>query len=166
VASELERFDLPEHVRKAIEKSLEDLARRDFWLDIQKLTNESLGNILKVGIEEGLNGEQLAKRINQALGGQAKWRARAIARTETTNLYNSGHEAVFQTLGEDDLIIGKQWMTIIDDRTRPSHAKIDGEIVKPNEDFSIGAPYPGHPSLDAADRVNCRCTVISVFKDE
>lgn len=169
VAEELEDFAIPDHVREAIKTSLGELIEEPYWADIQSGTSESLTKILTDAIDEGLNGSQLAKRINQALGGQQKVRAKMIARTETTAMYNAGHLSTMRALEDDGLIEGKQWLSIIDDRTREAHVTLNGKAKKVNEDFDVGgsaAPHPGHHSLPAAQRISCRCVIVSTFKDE
>lgn len=169
VAEELETFEIPENIRAAIQTSLGELVAEPYWQDIQSTTSDSLTRIITDGIEEGLNGSQLAKRINEALGGAQRARAKMIARTETTALYNAGHQSVYDALAADGLIEGKTWLTISDDRTRESHTRLNKKTVKAGEDFDVGgtaAPYPGHHSLSARERVNCRCTTVSAFKEE
>jgi SPP1 gp7 family putative phage head morphogenesis protein len=169
VAEGLEDFEIPENVREAIQTSLGELIEEPYWQDIQSTTSESLAKILTDAVEEGLNGSQLAKRINQALGGQQKVRAKLIARTESTMMFNSGHSAVISELAADGLVDGKQWMSIIDDWTRKAHVTLNGKVVDADADFDVGgskAPYPGHYRLPAKQRIGCRCVVISKFKDE
>ena len=51
----------------------------------------------------------------------------------------------------------KQWDATLDGRTRPSHARIDGEIRETDEEYSNGLMFPGDPSGPAAEVINCRC---------
>jgi HK97 family phage portal protein len=50
----------------------------------------------------------------------------------------------------------KTWI-VTSGNPRSTHASLDGETVALSEDFSIGAPWPGHPSLDAEETANCQC---------
>jgi len=50
----------------------------------------------------------------------------------------------------------KTWI-VTSGNPRSSHAALDGETVAMSEDFSIGAPWPGHPSLDPEETANCQC---------
>jgi hypothetical protein len=52
----------------------------------------------------------------------------------------------------------KTWI-VTSGNPRSTHAKMDGESVPVSEDFSNGAPWPGHPSLDAEETANCQCIV-------
>jgi hypothetical protein len=65
----------------------------------------------------------------------------------------------------------KEWVSILDNRTRPSHARADGQTRLMNEPFQVGNPHSGaienmmrprDMSLGASlsNVVKCRCTVI------
>lgn len=60
--------------------------------------------------------------------------------------------------------IMKQWDSTLDSRTRPSHQKVDGEIVNVEEKFSNGLMYPGDPDGTASEVVNCRCALLQRAK--
>ncbi len=109
----------------------------------------------------------MSVRIREQLGGfDARKRAKKIARTETTMGLNAGHEAEREELVAEGLVSGKQWLTIGDSDVRAEHAALSGNVVAPRADFSVGgslAPYPGHWGLPAGQRINCRCTTISVL---
>jgi HK97 family phage portal protein len=52
----------------------------------------------------------------------------------------------------------KTWI-VTSGNPRSSHAALNGETVGISEDFSIGAPWPGHPNLDPEENANCQCIV-------
>ena len=52
----------------------------------------------------------------------------------------------------------KTWV-VTSGNPRSTHSALDGETVPRNEDFSNGAPWPGHPSLEVEERANCACLV-------
>jgi SPP1 gp7 family putative phage head morphogenesis protein len=57
----------------------------------------------------------------------------------------------------------KAWIATLDDRTRDSHAVLDGETVEINEPFSNGLMCPRDMDSDDPSEVyNCRCDMISV----
>lgn len=162
-ADPLASFDLPQDVKDAIVAANEELEGQGYWKDIQEATSERLTRLVREGIEEGLNNYQLAKKINEALGGLAKSRAASIARTETTGAFNAGHQAVFESLGDE--ITGKIWLAVMDQHTRDSHADLNGKLVAVDVQFDIGGKFPGDVHLPPEDRVNCRCTVIAGFPE-
>ena len=60
--------------------------------------------------------------------------------------------------------IMKQWDSTLDSRVRPSHQKVDGEIVDVDEPFSNGLMFPGDPDGMAKEVVNCRCALLQRAK--
>lgn len=161
--------DLPAYLKDAILDFMGELEERPYWKLVQAGTNEQISMVVAKGLEDGLSGSEMAKEILKQLGGNAsKARAEAIARTETTGAMNAGHQAGYEYLAEDELLTGKTWLVIDDDRLRESHADLSEVTVGVNEDFDVGgnpAPYPGHYSLPAEERVNCRCTTIAAIAD-
>lgn len=57
------------------------------------------------------------------------------------------------------LDIGKVWMATLDNRTRDSHAKLDGKTVGLYDRFDNGLDRPRDPDGEAAEICNCRCTL-------
>ncbi len=160
---------IPENVTQRIRASLDEMAEQPFWRAIQSETETNLADIIKESIEAGDSPHRMSVRIREQLGGfDARKRAKKIARTETTMALNSGHEAEREELVAEGLVSGKQWLTIGDSDVRAEHAALSGNVVAPRADFSVGsslAPYPGHWGLPAGQRINCRCTTISVLSD-
>jgi SPP1 gp7 family putative phage head morphogenesis protein len=173
-----ERFDLstddllqltleavPQRVRDAIRQSLNELTRQAYWQSIQDTTRADLRGIIESGIAEGISGRRMANRIRDGLQDKGRSRADMIARTETTGALNAGHAAAMEHAAAGGGIQGKEWLSIIDDDTRSSHVDANGQVVAVSAMFNVGAssaPYPGHWSLPAGERVRCRCTFVSV----
>jgi uncharacterized protein with gpF-like domain len=158
--------DLPAETRQAIIAALDETAEQPYWLAIQQETERNLIELVEVGFSEGLSSYQISVKIREALGDRSKVRSKAIARTESTGALNAGHQAAMQSLGS--AVEGKKWLAIDDKDLRPTHAAANGQTAAVNGDFNIGgfdAPYPGHFSLPAAERVNCRCVVLSVLNE-
>ena len=65
---------------------------------------------------------------------------------------------------KDGIILDKQWLATKDERTRDSHAHLDGEIRKWNERFSNGLRYPQDPQGEAAEVYNCRCAMREITR--
>ena len=60
----------------------------------------------------------------------------------------------------EEVRVEKEFIAILDSRTRSSHVTADGQVVGVNEDFIIGnerAKYPRSPKLSAKESINCRC---------
>jgi hypothetical protein len=65
--------------------------------------------------------------------------------------------------------LGREWLALLDNDTRPDHVDANGQVVGPGELFEVGgeeAPYPGHWSLSVEERVNCRCTILAASLEE
>lgn len=111
------------------------------------------------GISTGMTFQQVA----QQLAGYTKIgynNAIRIARTEGHRVQvQSAMEACYkaQEVGAD---IVKQWDAALDKRTRPSHARVDGEIREVDEPFSNGLMFPGDPAGRAGEVINCRCALL------
>lgn len=111
-----------------------------------------------------LQGEDIRKTAKRvALGTTKKDRNAAIrnARTATTNAENAGRLDSYERADEMGIKVKKVWVATLDNRTRDSHALLDGEKVDYDEPFSNGLMYPGDPQGAAYEVWNCRCTLIA-----
>ena len=160
---DLDDFELSQDIKDAIANAFTDLAGQSYWQDIQSGTTGNIIDSLTAGIEAGDSMPNLTKRLQKDLDGISKVRAAAIARTETTLAYNNGHSIGLQSLKDDGEAVKKEWLAVIDGDTRESHVNLNGTVVEVDEDFSIGGAFPGDAKLPASERVNCRCTIVSVF---
>ena len=157
---------LPEHyVLKIVDKNtVTNLALKDIQLlkdvrwNVKRLNSEILQGIMR-----GESMDKIARRLRPFVGGN---KAAAIrnARTAVTSAENAGRlDSMRDAETELGLIYKKQWIATHDDRTRDSHADIDGEIVDLDELFSNGCEYPGDPKGDPGEVLNCRCTMNRVL---
>lgn len=113
------------------------------------------------GIATGLSYGAIARNIE----GYARVpmnRAMTIARTEAHRIqckaaYDAQHKA--QENGAD---VVKQWDAALDNHTRDTHRRLDGQIQDLDDPFEIGslkAMYPGDFG-DPAQDCNCRCSIL------
>lgn len=110
--------------------------------------------------QEGLSVPHTADLIRTEGVAMAKTRATTIARTEMIGAVNGGSLAVVRTGSSARY---KQWLATADDRTREDHVDMDGTVVGVDEPFDVAGSsmmFPGDPNGDAAEVVNCRCTMI------
>lgn len=159
-------IDLPPAVQVAIRDATEETLAQPYWSKINETTAARLSNTITSSLDAGLNATQMATAIREALGIETSAkRAIMIARSETTGALNAGTHAVQQSLQSEGLVTGKEWLATLDTFTRQSHVDADNQQVGVNDMFNVGgelAPYPGHFSLSAGNRINCRCTTLSV----
>lgn len=84
-----------------------------------------------------------------------------ILRTEAMTAMNAAANDVYLRAREKGIEGDQIWDATFDGRTRPDHAKADGQIR--NEKtlmFTLGGeetPYPAWEGLSAGQRINCRC---------
>lgn len=91
-----------------------------------------------------------------------RYRAMRIARTEGQRIANEAACHAQERAKERGADIVKQWCAILDGRTRPSHALLNGQIREIGEPFQIDghkAMYPGGFGIPSED-INCRCALL------
>lgn len=132
--------------------------------DVGKL-KRSIQTELSIGAANGETWNQIAAHI--AIGMKSPFakaynRAIGIARTEGHRI---GQEATLDCMKKSkergaDLV--KQWCATLDDRTRPYHMELDGQVREVDEPFEVAgkkAMYPGNFN-DPSEDCNCRCTLL------
>jgi hypothetical protein len=165
---DLADFDLPSSMRAALQSQLDLVAGQAYWDEIQQGSLALVRDTLADGVERGLSVPNIRKLLESSHTNMSKWRATAIARTETTGALAAGHQVSYETLEADGEKIRKSWLSIIDADTRPDHVEADGQIVDVSETFTVGTEscmHPGDVSLSAKQRVNCRCSSAAEFGD-
>lgn len=113
---------------------------------------------------QGLSVIDQARAMVKELNNPAynKNRALTISRTETTSAANytaveAGKEANYLTI--------KEWLSIEDNRTRPSHAEANGQQTDLNGFFTVGGEqleYAGDPRGSAGNIISCRCSTLVI----
>lgn len=131
-------------------------------------TYGAIKDAITAGIGAGEGIDDIGARISHVFDVASSSRADMIARTETVSAYNGATELYGRVLGPD-VVGGQEWISTLDDRTRPDHADADGQRVAVGDSFSVGGEdlaYPGDPNGDADQIVNCRCTSGLLTPDE
>ena len=108
------------------------------------------------GIATSLPYADIARNINNA-SNSGLYNAKRIARTEGHRIQQTSTRDAQQVAKRRGADVLKQWDATLDGRTRPSHARIDGEIRETDEEYSNGLMFPGDSSGPAAEVINCRC---------
>jgi len=98
--------------------------------------------------------------VNAEFKSMSASRALTIARTEVGSLSSFGQLESFRQSGFKK----KQWNSINSPITRDSHAALDGETVEINSKFSNGLMQPLDPNGEAAEIINCRCSLIPIVE--
>lgn len=121
-------------------------------------------NIIKSGFRNGLTLTEMSKEISRQYG-MGKRSARLLARDQLSTL-----NAQITKKQQDDAGVSKyKWSTSNDERVRPCHAELDGNIISwddPPEmwyDTKEGRVYTGRKCHPGEDYL-CRCVAIPVFE--
>lgn len=88
------------------------------------------------------------------------YNAMRITRTEAHRISQQAAYDALKKAKDNGADVVKQWDATLDKRTRPSHARVDGEIRELDEPFSNGLMKPGDPRGRAAEVINCRCQLL------
>ncbi len=135
---------------------------------VQKILGTAKGIIshtIGKGVDEGLSTNEIAKNIREATGGAiASSRARTIARTETHTAAQAGSKGGALATGRKIVQI---WISAEDGDVRPTHQAAERESkanpVPLEEFFRVGNShlmYPGDPSGEPEEIINCRCVIV------
>lgn len=173
-----EMLDAMEREEIAFAKNIEEQAQ-----NINKLTNEELISIgsqrrkLRRQIESATRqlaasnankDEIIAKNIKTNLLARSQSRSDLIASQNIGLAESWSRQTEAQLIQDADLTtaagqnvnVVKEWIAILDSKTRSNHAQADGQIVPVNESFSVGGEslrYPRDPNGSAGNIINCRC---------
>ncbi len=114
-----------------------------------------------------LQGESIGKLANRVQNLSDANRAGAIrnARTAVTGAQNGGRQETHKRAEEMGIEIENEWLATLDNRTRHTHRRLDGERIKVGKKFSNGCRFPGDPEGKPSEVWNCRCTMIGVIKE-
>lgn len=125
--------------------------------------NQKYRSVITQSIIQGDSIPTIAKRLAYETANSDLNIATRNARTMITSAENGGRLESYKRAEKMGIEMLKEWVATNDDRTRHSHAEINGEQVGVDEEFSIGLQYPGDESGDESEVYNCRCTMIGAL---
>jgi hypothetical protein len=127
-------------------------------------------NQAALGVEQPFEAVQriAAALPNKSVFRTLEMRAEAIYRTEVNRTSSMATMGRLNQMSERLPNLGKEWVAVDDNRTRPTHFTVAGAflfngsptVVPVSEPFQVGmelAMYPRDPALSAGESVNCRC---------
>lgn len=131
--------------------------------------NKQVASAVTQGIVQGEGVREIAQRIvDKTSEGNYKSAVRH-ARTAYTGAQNAGRMEGLHQAQELGIKVKKQWVATNDDRTRDTHADLDGQIAEVDEPFITSEGdeimYPGDPTAAPGEVYNCRCTLVYVYPD-
>lgn len=108
-------------------------------------------------ILQGKSIKAMADDLQRRIPEMSRASAVRSARTAMTGAQNAGKLAAGKKAEEMGIVSGKEWIAVVDGRTRHSHRRLDGEVVGMDEKFSNGLRFPGDPQGKPSEVYNCRC---------
>ena len=134
----------------------EDLLERVFTASQRTLARVSadINQLITKGYTDGMGINVVANTLTKRFNELETWEAKRIARTEIHNSHNRGVMRIYEEMN----VSYTQWIAADDDRTRDSHAEINGEIIPMGGQYSNGLSYPGDTSGPIEEWINCRCS--------
>ena len=127
---------------------------------VNQTTRKSLREALSEGVRQGESIPQLSNRVKEIFKSRRGWEAERIARTE---VLLSSNWAALEAYRQSGVVEKKEWLATPDERTRPNHWAMNGEVVGLKERFSNGLRYPGDMMAPPEEIINCRCTTIPIL---
>jgi Phage Mu protein F like protein len=133
------------------------------------LRDKRFDSIVKRAVETGqpLKADQIANLTERYRVSILNYRGASIARSEMLQSQSAAEfdavRQVRETGAVPDSAIKRAWDATEDARTRPSHRHMEGQVVGPQEAFTLPngqkLMYPGDKSLgaDASELIMCRC---------
>lgn len=134
-----------------------------FAYEVNETTERQLRKALVDAINAGGAIKEIQAEVKRIFGYAEGYRNERIARTETIGATNYG---AYEAIKQSGLVARKEWIATLDERTRDSHADIDGESAELDDTFSNGLKYPGDPDGELSEFINCRCTIGHIFPED
>lgn len=128
-----------------------------------KVLKDSIRANVSRGIAASQSWADVARNIENRMNVGLN-RSVRIARTEGHRILSKSSFDAQKKAKEKGADIVKQWDATLDKRTRPAHARVDGEIREIDEPFSNGLMFPGDPNGGAGQVINCRCACLQRAK--
>lgn len=130
----------------------------------------NMKNIQSTAIQGILQGEsitKLAKRMANDVGASNYKDCVRHARTMVTATQNAGRDDGFKRANDMGIDVVREWVAVLDGRTRHEHRLLDGQRRKVGEPFEVEGEKIMRPADPAAPyhlTMNCRCTLIGQIK--
>jgi hypothetical protein len=122
---------------------------------------KKIQQVIKSGFMTGKSFTNQAKALDKTFNSFAS-NALRVVRTEGNRNANA---AAYYQAESSGIKAMRRWVATLDDRTRETHQRLDGQEVELGEYFHVNgdrALFPGDFS-DVAENVNCRCSVIDIL---
>lgn len=141
------------------------LIMQNLETEIKDLTKRITSDLILAG--STVNNETVGNLVSEQLTEQSEAKSETIAMTETLNLSEKTKDSEANIVSNAAIAVGasqiitKTWRATFV-RTRPAHAKADGQVRRVAESFSVGGEallFPGDSRGSAENIINCHCFV-------
>lgn len=158
--NKLFNYNLNETKIEKVKNKTVDLYAKDLAQKVTNVTETTKQQIATlIDNNKGLNTNELAKLINEKFQEMSLGRAKTIARTETSNLFNNSNAITANEVG----MKYKVWIHGVNSpNERPHHKALNGTKIKFEDKFSLNGhdcEYPHDNTLPASEVCNCSCIV-------
>jgi hypothetical protein len=149
--------------------------RDDFWMffnqwarthaaskavGLNNVTKKLIARQISRGQHDGMSYGETANLIRTKIPALSIERAKRIARTE---VHTASTLSTDKAVESTRLKFEREWVSVLDERTRFSHIRANGQRRGQNEAFDVGGEklmYPGDHKGSAANVINCRCALL------
>ena len=125
-----------------------------------------INSVVVSGLLQGKTIPAISDDLKSRIGAINSASATRLVRTAVTSAECGGRLDGLLAAAGMGIDARKEWIATLDDRTRHSHAMLDGAVADRDERFSNGCRYPGDPLGPAEEVYNCRCTIAAVLPEE
>ena len=117
-------------------------------------------------ILQGKSIPRIAKDLQTRMTEMNKSSAIRTARTAVTGAQNAGRMDSYVAAEKMGIKLKREWVAVIDNRTRHAHAMLDGQKAAMGEPFKVDGEkimFPGDTSAPGYLVYNCRCSLGAVI---
>lgn len=143
-------------IKRAIDRNI-DLA----WGQ-QQITRQ-----ITTGILQGESIGKIANRLQEKIPDMNRVSAVRAARTAMTSAQNAGRMDSYVAAQKMGIKLRREWVATLDNRTRHTHAILDGQKADIDKTFEVEGQeimFPGDPHAHPSLVYNCRCTLIAAVE--
>ena len=116
-------------------------------------------------ILQGKSIPRIAKDLQTRMSEMNKSSAIRTARTAVTGAQNAGRMDSYVAAEKMGIKLRREWLAVIDNRTRHAHAMLDGQKAEMGKPFKVDGEeimFPGDTSAPGYLVYNCRCSLGAV----
>ncbi len=150
----------PELIENAATRSA-DLIR-----SLSRRQVDRVNDIINRAVISGRSVGEVSREMSREFG-KGVVQMEAIARTEILGVHGQVQYAQLLDMEQTSPGLRKQWITVVDERTRDTHRKVHMDVKGLREPFNVGTAdlqFPRDPGGGVPGEViNCRCSLIPDF---